>query len=998
MKVNSVNPAISMPKSMAIKRTNVDVPVVRKVGKYNVISMSEYLKTPLSFKGRNKEQAIFYGAEAAPYSKKGGVATVMKDYGLLLDQKDEVVVTPYYGADVNKKEGTVTPKKNENGDYVIKIGKEKFEVLDLVAEKTMQWGEKENNKIMLFRLRNEESRVHYFVFDETTSQMKAPYEDTFLYQTGGKSATNAWNGDTYAKNSKAFVELLPDLIADKKDFDPATVVCSDSQTAYTHEYMMQKASKDDKYDEIKTTHVGHNLGPGYCGETSKRNMFVNLGATPAQIKMIEDDPIYKQGLLGDDYFKPFVEETLDETGTANAAKIALQHAKDGFVKSFSVVAEDYAESIATNPQATYTIHNIAKELYAKGIFNGILNPLEDPSIDPTKPLPNARYNEDCVDTDGKTTYPAFEVYPQNATYEQMKEVKNSNKQKLFERFSAKDITIIAGSRGEKAEKTEINPEAKGIYDGPAIKPELIDLIKQGKGDEVPLFVSWGRLDTQKGFDIVLDSFKNFAKTPEGKNAVLILGAERNASAESKQVENRLQEIFKDPDLQGRVVHIDGWAPGYALASAADAALFTSRFEPCGLTDIEAMKYYCTPIVTNTQGFKQKNFDPRNEKEAKFATSYKTQHEFDLTKKQVDPIIEAYVTKNNKAKAKVKKEFPIFWEVENGKRKYNETVFEKFAEAYTEYIVAKEKELKENSADGKLPENWNDWDNLSKNYEFKYRGFARDLKDAILAAETTAAIKACANESEETKRLMFENKKNLKTGWRNNQTLHPATNKSSYELYRDLHMLPDYSKPQADKIMAKDDSFIANTIKSRQHNDLKERIGAYVAGALTGLGVVFFNKAGNSEVPEIEAKFKGQISELQNKLQENEAKFKEQLANRENDFNALLKETTEQLNNKIADLIKSNKKNMIIAGGASAVVAAIITFFATKAYINKKMQKQLVATAPIEKKEAQPVPTPVEAKPAVATVEKKEQQPVSTPIKPSTTKLATKSNGVFASFN
>lgn len=991
MKVNSVNPAISMPKSMTVRRTNVDVPVVRKVGKYNVISMSEYLKTPLSFKGRNKEQAIFYGAEVAPYSQNGGVATVMKDYGFLLDPKDEVVVSPYYGANVNKKTGEVTPKKNQQGEYVL-IVKGKEEVLDLVAEKNMQWGDRDKNKIMLFSLREEKDKIHYFVFDETTAQFSKPYEGGFVYQTGSKSKTNAWNGDPYAKNSKAFVELLPDLIASKKDFDPATVVCSDSQTAYTHEYMIQKALKDDKYDEIKTTHVGHNLGPGYCGETSKQNMFVNLGATPDQIEMIEKDPMYKQGLLGDDYFKPFVEETLDETGAASAAQIALKHAKDGFVKSFSVVAEDYAESIATNPQSNYTIHNSAKELYKTGVFNGILNPLEDPSIDPTKPLPNARYNEDCVDTDGKTTYPAFEVYPKNATYEQMTEIKTRNKIKLLERLSAKDPSIISGRADRKA---KVNPEAKGIYDGPVIKPELIEKLKNG--EQVPMFITWGRLDTQKGFDIALDAFKNFAKTPEGKNAILVLGASGDNVDEVKRIENRFKEMFKDPDLQGRVVHLEGWAPGYAMASAADAAILTSRFEPCGLTDIEAMKYYCTPIVTNTQGLKQKNFDPRNAKEAKFATSYKTQHEFDLTKAQVELIIKAYVDDNESAIEDVKAEYPIFWTEKDGKKVYDDTAFRKFAEAYTEYVTKKEKELKAKSPDGKLPENWDDWDNLSKNYEFKYTSFAREMKDAVLAAETAEAIKACANESEETKSLMFENKKNLKTGWKNNQRLHPDTNKSSYELYRERHMMPDYSKPKAEYKIAKDTKFIENTIQSRQHNDLKERIGAYVAGALTGLGAIFFKRAGNSEISEIEAQFKGQISELQNKLQENEAKFKEQLANRENDFNALLKETTDQLNNKIAELIKSNKKNMIIAGGASAVVAAIITFFATKAYINKKMQKQPAATAPIEKKEAQPVPTQVEAKPA-ATVEKKEQQPVSTPIKPSTTKLAAKSNSVFASFN
>ena len=116
-------------------------------------------------------------------------------------------------------------------------------------------------------------------------------------------------------------------------------------------------------------------------------------------------------------------ETLDETGTASATQIALHHADKkrargkGFVKSFSVVAEDYADSLATNPQAAYNIHHTVKKLYRDGIFNGILNPLEDNSVDATKKLPNPRYNEDCTNTDG-TIYPAFETYPENVSFDE----------------------------------------------------------------------------------------------------------------------------------------------------------------------------------------------------------------------------------------------------------------------------------------------------------------------------------------------------------------------------------------------------------------------------------------------------------------------------------------------------------------------------------------------------------------------------------------------------
>lgn len=1004
MKINSISamPVYAKNRVSKLERENV-----QNQTKLKVVSLSEYLASPISFRGRNKEQAIFYGAEASPFSKQGGVGTVMKDYGMLLDSKDEVVVTPYYRATRDKNTGKVVPLKDNDGDYVMETAEAGTQKLDLVAQKTMQWGKKTDNNIMLFRLKDEkDNRVHYFVFDETTAEYEKPYQapksaTKFTYATGAKSPNNGWEGTAYAKNSKAFVELLPDLIADKAkqgdDFNPATVVCSDSQTAYTHEYLVQKSLNDKNYDEIKSTHIGHNLGPGYCGETSMQNMFVNLGATPEQIKKIESDPIYKQGLLGDDYFKPYVKETLDETGVANANQIALHYADksrangEGFIKSFSVVAEDYAESIATNPQAAYNIHQAAKKLYNDGVFNGILNPLEDPDVDATKKLPQRacpRYNEDCIDID-ETCYPAFDVYPKNVSYEQMREIKNSNKQKLFERFSAKDMTIIAGNRGKRAEETRINPEAKGVYDGPAIKPELIDLVKQGKGDEVPLFVSWGRLDTQKGFDIATDAFEKFAKTPEGKNAVLIVGAGLiKGSEESEKVENKIKGMLADPDLQGRVVHIDGWAPGYAMASAADAALFTSRFEPCGLTDVESMKYYCTPIVTNTQGFKQKNFDPRNANEAHKATSFKTQHEYDLLKSQVQLIVDAYANDDENAKEKVKAEFPTFYKVdEQGNKTYDDSLFVEFVKDYKDFMGAKKSELlEEYGSEDKLPENWNDWDELSKSYSFKFGGFARKLKDAILTSETADAISAYMATPKETKAEMFKNLKALNTGWKGNAVLHP-TNESSAEMYKKLHMMPDYSAPVKADVIAKDDAFIDNQIQTGQKNDVEKRVGSYVLGALTGVGAMLIARYTEAKqaipgIEEITKQSENIIKELNEKVASSADKIKtlEQQLVSQSELNNKISDLTTKLD----DLVKSSNKKIAIAAVAGAVGAAAVTFGVTKLVQKKSKAKKTAEVKPENIVE-------VKAEPKVETKVETKAAPAATPI------VQAKTSGVFANF-
>ena len=107
MKISSINSA--MPVRTGNKVSRVEERKVQNKMNLKVVSMSEYMASPLSFKGRNKEQAIFYGAEVAPYSKAGGVGVVMKDYGMLLDAKDEVVVSPYYGGTRDPETGKVTP-------------------------------------------------------------------------------------------------------------------------------------------------------------------------------------------------------------------------------------------------------------------------------------------------------------------------------------------------------------------------------------------------------------------------------------------------------------------------------------------------------------------------------------------------------------------------------------------------------------------------------------------------------------------------------------------------------------------------------------------------------------------------------------------------------------------------------------------------------------------------------------------------------------------------
>ncbi len=1040
----------------------------------NAIPMRGFTRISFGKANANTDQAIFVGAESNPWTKGGGVGVVMKDYRSFGPPENQIEIIPYYKAiqDENDNVLPVTVKVGDKEEYVMKDKDDNDIKVKLVASKKMQWAKIRDNDIKLFKRiqdEGENSTDTYFVFVDDVAIMKKPYEGGMQYRSGAQQVNKDWYGDPYAKYSKAVVELLPDIIKDANEvrkaknlpeFNPATIVCSDSQTGYVHEYLAQHAVKDKDnkkscYYGIHPTYVGHNLGPGYCGETTARNMFVNLGATPEQIETIEKDPMFqdvKDTYKEKDYFRPFIANVLDDSDSPSAIMVPIHYSKastangEGFSKAFTVVSEDYAESMATNPQATQSIYSHIAQLKEDKVFDGILNPLNDPALDPSKELPNETFNKEYTEIiDGKKVhFDKFKQYPENPTYEEMREVKNYNKRVLLERFFSEDTTLVTGNPKQKA---DINPEAPNSKNYNVIKPELIQMIKDGRGDEVPVFVSWGRPDMQKGHDVVVRAFEKFAKTEAGKNAILILGASSiENDKESSALTKLFKRIFKDKaetkaeevkaeegntaeaktedakteedkkseiDLQGRIVHIDGWAPAYALSSAADFAIFGSRFEPCGLTDLEAMKYYCTPIVANTQGLKQKNFDPRIESEKDKATSYKTQHEFNLLKSQVQPIIDAYVNGKESEKEKVKKEFPVFNTTDG---EYDETLFKKFAEEYkkdtkkikekdtngntqgtaevtpqgtaeetpqaaaeeTPQAAAEEtpqtaaEETPQAAAEETPQVSAKDWDNLSKEYNFKYYGCARTLKDGILEAELADAINAAVTADKETKEKIFQNIKNTDTSWDGNGKLHPD-GKSSLQRYKELHMNKKYSIPtESDLLKITDDNKITNTIIQKQKDDLQNRrIEQYLEGSLIGgaLAALISRIKGAHGVDTLKNELKSAEQKIQVNTEELD-KLKSQLA----DATKKAADATK----KAADAAKKSTRNMVIVGAAAAVAGGAITYFAAK-YVNKKKAEKQPQVKP---QPAQPQVTQPQTVQTQTKVE--EPKPVITTEKPAST--------------
>jgi len=121
---------------------------------------------------------------------------------------------------------------------------------------------------------------------------------------------------------------------------------------------------------------------------------------------------------------------------------------------------------------------------------------------------------------------------------------------------------------------------------------------------IPILCFWGRMDTQKGIDLIMDT------------AVFILD-EMNIQlvVMGQPGEDRYRQFFTEleKNYPGQVgTHLmSDFALPHRIVSGADMLLMPSKYEPGGIVAVEALRYGCIPIVRSTGGLADIviNFDP-----------------------------------------------------------------------------------------------------------------------------------------------------------------------------------------------------------------------------------------------------------------------------------------------------------------------------------------------------------------------------------------------------
>jgi mannosylfructose-phosphate synthase len=126
-------------------------------------------------------------------------------------------------------------------------------------------------------------------------------------------------------------------------------------------------------------------------------------------------------------------------------------------------------------------------------------------------------------------------------------------------------------------------------------------IKRDLGVDGQLILALGRVAANKGYDLLLRAMPTvFERRPDAR-LMLAVGSTSPTPGEARQVEE-LRRLAADLGIADRVLFRD-YVPDEMLADtyrAADVFALSSRYEPFGMTAVEAMA--CgTPVVITTEG-------------------------------------------------------------------------------------------------------------------------------------------------------------------------------------------------------------------------------------------------------------------------------------------------------------------------------------------------------------------------------------------------------------
>ena len=111
--------------------------------------------------------------------------------------------------------------------------------------------------------------------------------------------------------------------------------------------------------------------------------------------------------------------------------------------------------------------------------------------------------------------------------------------------------------------------------------------------DVPLVSSVGRLDDQKGFDLIAELLQRWVQTSDVQWVILGTGQPKYHKLFEGLAQRYPDKIAARLEFSNPLAH--------RIEAGSDMFLMPSRFEPCGLNQMYSLKYGTVPIVRETGG-------------------------------------------------------------------------------------------------------------------------------------------------------------------------------------------------------------------------------------------------------------------------------------------------------------------------------------------------------------------------------------------------------------
>ena len=530
-----------------------------------------------AWKNPQKINGWMISSETATFMKAGGLGMIASELPEAFNRKysaqDEhlTVITPMYLGDTKKKkasfDGSVyhgaenkTIELKHLCDLTVPFLNENNEFVEYTT--TVYTGTCESSPYIFM------SNEHFFNID--------PHKDNPPAQDGcyilNKHGVN--EVERFAFFSKAIYEFIKYNL--KNNSLPTTIIANDwhsgalsglmkyTPTALVSKNMMTEEDAD-KIRSIPIIHIAHHLG--YQGWD-----YPNTARILNSLYELQTNFIFKNAKAIKNSNKRTV-NTLIVHDCYNQASCNF-HLADRVV----TVSKNYLEEVSKELGLGYDFRDILKIRKDHRTFFGIINGYDKKLISPNKNKIKV-INEFFGNTD-------FRFFDENSI-----ENKTHNK--------AEFIKLISRIAKDEAYKKQIIPLID-TYNFEDISKSVKDVTK------TPIICATSRLVEQKGYDIAAQAILSWIKKYSTKNfefPIFVLGGAGSAEL-FKQLTKLKDKVAKiNPEAAKRIYVFHGYKDqfAYAIQLASDFYMMPCRFEPCGLTQMEAMAKGALPIATSTGG-------------------------------------------------------------------------------------------------------------------------------------------------------------------------------------------------------------------------------------------------------------------------------------------------------------------------------------------------------------------------------------------------------------